>query len=293
MSSVKERRAEASNPHLLPSTMIKWPRKLESRMPAPLLRGLKSAQPLPIFVLGMSHSRAVLDALGREPDPDIGVLLLPQGLKNRLGMVSPSLLSRFKPDVAVSMIGGNAHNILGLIEHPEPFDFEEPSVPTLFEDRRIVPRAQIRATLMLSMTAMLAKIRLLKQYYGKPTMHVASPPPIADEAHIARHLGSFAESAGLEPRFTPAPIRMKLYRMHNAIVKETCEAEGIHFVDAIPAALDADGFLAAPFRKSDPTHANARYGALVLEEIRKFADGHLPARAARRASSKPTPEASS
>ncbi|MCF3931953.1 hypothetical protein L1787_00820 [Acuticoccus sp. M5D2P5] len=260
------------NPCILDAKTIDWSADMEKRLPRMVLRGLKPARKLPVFVIGLSHTRSVYDVLKDDPDPRFGVLLIPKGKRSRLDEISPRLLSRFEPEIAVSMIGGNEHNLLGLIEQPEPFDFEEPSVPIMFEDRRIVPRAQVRAMLNLMLTGMLSKVRLLKRFYGKPTVHVASPPPIPDNEHLAQHLGAFAKSAGLEPRFTPAPIRLKLYRMGNQIVKEMCEAEGIHFIGPMEEALDENGFLAAPYRKADPTHANARYGAHVLDALRAYAD---------------------
>jgi hypothetical protein len=240
-------------------------------LPGFVLRGGVPARRVPILVLGLSHANALAGALKSAPDPDFGVIVLRAGGYSRLDRINPPLLARFAPGTVVSMIGGNEHHRLGLLEGPEPFDFEEPTVPWLDEGRRLIPRSQVRAALEKRLSTTIAKLRLLRTHYRQPTAHVASPPPIADEAHLARHLGAFARNAGAEPRFTPAAVRLKLYRLQNAILREACAAEDVAFMEPVAHALDEEGFLAAPFRKRDPTHANERYGAAVAEEIRAFA----------------------
>jgi hypothetical protein len=55
--------------------------------------------------------------------------------------------------------------------------------------------------------------------------------------------------------------------MNSQVVRDHCGEVGATFVPSPPAAVDEEGFLRAEF-VANGTHANAGYGALVLEQLR-------------------------
>lgn len=241
------------------------------------LRGLTPRRKVPVLVVGNSHTGALSQAYDSGKDP--GVLIV--RVAGRDGTPYPRLrhplLARYQPQVVVSMIAGNHHNAIGLLEAPEPFDFILPEAPETLPGRRIVPLVEVAAAMEAHFSPHLVRLdRLLAAYEGVPAAHVAGPPPIADEGHIKTYPGNYAPPSGLNPEITPRSVRLKLYLLQNKLMAAHCEKRGIAFLPPPAGGLDADGFLAPSCRKEDPTHGNAVYGRLVLEEIKAFASQYVP-----------------
>lgn len=270
------RQVASGDRHALSAWALAWPRRLHGLPPA-VLRGLVPPRRLGVLVIGMSHTRALAEALAAAPDPRVGVLNV-RTAKERIRQLEPPLMARYRPDVVVSVLGGAHHHLLGLVEGDEAFDFEFAGGPPPLPGRRLIPQAEIRAMLAEHMDSVLEKLTLLRRWYGRPTAHLSAPPPIADEAHIARYLGVMAQRHGLNPQLTPRPVRMKLYQVQNAILREHCRQNDIAFIEAPAGALDAEGFLAPAYRRNDPVHGNARYGHLALGAVYDFAAAHGVAR---------------
>jgi len=248
----------------------------DGRFPGELSTGRRPA----ILVIGMSHAGAPLAWLRSSPDPDVEVAVVtPDVPEKGIAAFMTERVGETRPHVLVSMVDGNHHNKLGLLEVYDPYDFEDPAAPGLLAQRRPLPRAVVRAALEDVMTRSFALLRHLRSLWRGPMAHVAAPPPVGDESHLRANLGAFAARAGIAPAFTPASVRMKLYRLQNEILGDLCRTEGVAFVGPPPSALDGDGFLAAPYRLADPTHANRLYGAEVLRMLKKFAAAHVPERA--------------
>ncbi|MEM8855989.1 MAG: hypothetical protein AAGD34_19975 [Pseudomonadota bacterium] len=250
---------------------IPWPRPLQG-MPAPVLRGLAPPKREPVVVFGMSHIKALAMACVDSKEDRLALVFVKQRRKGmRTANLAPPLFARYRPKAVISMIGGNFHNLFGLLEHPEPFDFTDPGIPELDTTRRIVPRSEMRALFKFNLADNLKRIGALSRFYGVPMAHIASPPPNSDEEHLRKHLGGMAHKAGLDPKFTPKMIRLKLYRLQNEILAEGCKANGVTFISAPAKTIDEEGFLSAHYRQNDPTHGNSRYGKQVLRDVRGFA----------------------
>lgn len=261
-------------------------------MPYVVLRGFTPRRKVPVLVVGNSHTGALSQAL--DPGKDPGVLIV--RVAGRDGTPYPRLrhplLARYQPQVVVSVIAGNHHNAIGLLEAPEPYDFMLPERSGTLPGRRIVPLAEVAAAIEAHMAPHLVRLdRLLGAYKGVPAAHVAGPPPIADEAHIKTYPGNYAPPSGLNPEVTPRSVRMKIYLLQNRLIAAHCKARGIAFLPPPAGGLDAEGFLAPECRKEDPTHGNAVYGRHVLEEIKIFASGHVPMPGAAKARPVREPEA--
>jgi len=235
--------------------------------PAPAIR-------VPVYVVGMSHTRALAAAIERDGADDVMIDRATRATMGADHPLTPEQLARYAPTVAISMMGGNQHNRIGLFESPEPFDFYLDADDTVLPGRRIVRHAEMRANIMEMTSRSFERTTELAGFYKVPTAHVASPPPVYDEAHLVETLAEKAAQLGLPLKFTPPSIRMKLYRLQNRILQEWCDQNGIDFLPAPADGQTADGFLAPQFRRNDPTHGNARYGKLVLAQIRRYAAGH-------------------
>ena len=66
----------------------------------------------------------------------------------------------------------------------------------------------------------------------------------------------------------PAGLRKNLYELQTEIFSDSCKNLDIPLIVPPQQALCEDGFLKEEYRNNDPTHANARYGALVWEQMK-------------------------
>lgn len=114
----------------------------------------------------------------------------------------------------------------------------------------------------------LQNIKALKERCGRAFLHVAAPPPVGDNEHIANNPGGYF-SDKVHLGVAPAALRRKLYSLHETVLREFCERESIDLLPPPPEAVTPDGFLERRFWRNDPTHANAAYGQLVVDQIRK------------------------
>jgi hypothetical protein len=173
--------------------------------------------------------------------------------------------------LVLSLIGGSAHTVLGMVEHPRPFDFILPSEPGLpfDEGRDLVPADAVRAKLTEMAYEYLPKIEVIARAASAPVVHLEPPPPLADGSLIFPHVPwvFFPD----QPKVVaPKWLRYKLWRMHSEIIAEACERFGVIYSRAPVGALDTEGFL-HPRYDQDGAHANAAYGAMVLQELRGMA----------------------
>jgi hypothetical protein len=173
-------------------------------------------------------------------------------------------------DLVFSCFGGNAHNILGLVRHPRPYDFvleDEPERP-MAEDAEIVPAALIEDALAKQggFPETIWCLRALRQAYRGTLVHCESPPQIPSEAHLLKYAGVFKEKFD-QFGVAPAELRYKLWRLHSRLIRRECDALGILFLDAPPEMVDAQGFLVEPAWNPDTTHGNAVYGMAVIRQL--------------------------
>lgn len=174
-------------------------------------------------------------------------------------------------DASLMMVGGMAHNGIGLFEHPQPFDFvadDDPDGP-LDTARTLIPAPLLAAHFRLNEPyAHPARQRARLMALLPPCLgQTDAPPPIADPARVQAllpdaHRRSPRAALGL----SPAHLRLKVWRLHGAVLREDCERIGLRPLPAPARALDAQGGLAEAFQGQDAIHANADYGHLVLEE---------------------------
>ena len=232
-----------------------------------------------LLVIGNSHVEAVGQryqadlAEGRTPAMPIEVVnVLEPEFRPLLegGVLNAAVVARLDhPDngLVVSMLGGNDHNVLGLVNHPIPFDFvlpERPDLP-LTPGADPIPSRLVRDQLRRRME-ILSYLKVIRDHARQPMIHLESPPPIPDEDHIRRHPRIFRESIA-EHGVAPAVLRYKLWRVHSEIFREACEAADITFLPVPADMQDADGMMIPGAWNPDPTHGNLFYGARLIEQL--------------------------
>lgn len=180
------------------------------------------------------------------------------------------VIKRDQPEVIVSCVMGNEYNTLGMLNHPRRFDFYLPARPDLPTDEsaEILPvdlvEDLIRSRLANSVALYLAMISRAGANVAK--IHMPPPPPVRETAHIETYPGQFGEKVrqfGVSPPF----FRLKMWKLTCEVLRKLCEEAGIIFYRLPDSVFDTDGFLARPFMNQDPTHANARYGRIILDNI--------------------------
>jgi hypothetical protein len=178
---------------------------------------------------------------------------------------------RSHPGPIFSLIGGSAHNVLGMLVHPRRFDVVLPARPDLPLDAlaECLPYGAVRGMVEAEVTPFLSYMRRLRALSAGTICQLEPPPPSAEVSAAARDL-----LWGLTPHFmkevSPAAMRWKLWRMQADIVQQFCVDNGFDYLACPGAAVDDGGYLRAAF-DHDGAHANDEYGRLVLEQMRRYA----------------------
>jgi len=97
-------------------------------------------------------------------------------------------------------------------------------------------------------------------------VHMMAPPP---KRELGRERKKFVSPDGEVTfrQFGSPWTRLAIWRMEAEIVASHLEQFGIESCPLPERVHDPDGFLLPEFSAVDVTHANAAYGALVLEQL--------------------------
>lgn len=181
--------------------------------------------------------------------------------------------------IALSFMG-NQH-----VEHfmflEKQFDFVLASNALLVVDHdvELVPELQARAVFQPSMRLLDTVLTSMLDTGGPRPIVLGTPPPKADNQAIRRgmqiHADFFTKLAsdhGLDPekaQLAPACLRLKLWWLLQQMMRETAERLAVEFWPVSALAMTEEGFLRPEYWSEDATHANAAYGALMLDEYEK------------------------
>lgn len=219
------------------------------------------------LVIGKSHVAAFSLALAERPDQDIAVRHLRQSEIETLqdGALLAELATEHAGlDVLCLCIGGNAHNVLGLINDSVPF-YLYPAQP----NGMLIPSDMMAEHFarFLQRNLELAKL-IVAALPAKRLFVINPPPPGADEAHIRAHPGFFA--AKLDMGVSPDALRRHLFALETTVHRDHARALGAGFLQSPDQCIDDRGMLAPDYwRSNDPTHSNAAHGHLMLDLIRR------------------------
>ena len=163
----------------------------------------------------------------------------------------------------------------------KPFDFALASHPGLVVDQgvELVPELQVREVFQPSMSHLEIVLTRMLDTGGPRPIVLGTPPPKADNEAIRRgmqvHADFFTKLAsdlGLDPekaQLAPACLRLKLWWLLQQMMRETAERLAVEFWPVSASAMTEEGYLRPEYWGEDATHANAAYGALMLDEYEK------------------------
>lgn len=259
-------------------------------------------------ILGMSHAISVLRALtpeagvsheswaaragqpgfqpvGRLGDAQLRALLIPPQVDCRALIqtvdgrptvaASPAfidIIGRIDTEaLLVSFLGGNEHSVLSLLNPDVAFDFVWPagSETPLLPGHQPVSAGVVETQLLGALQQTLAQLTMIRARHAQlPIVHVAPPPPQANEAKMRATpevFGGLIAQRGL----MPLSIRLKYYGLYVELLRRQLAPLGITVLGAPPASLDVDGALRDDLTLGC-THGNEAYGALVLQQLREL-----------------------
>lgn len=231
-----------------------------------------SAEDKPILVIGMSHVEAIESALEERESRSIRIINLnkePDLYNQRTRRIDFSLLPAAPFTHVFVSYAGNYHNIFGLIEHPQKIAVGDAAAGRIPDEdgRWFLPEAMVRAHFAEVLEkAAFELIRDVQAHFaGRRVFCLGSPPPCGDAQHIRTFPGVFRPR--VHQGVSPMALRRKLYELQTGLVVETCARLGVPFVAPPEGVADAEGAMKREYWNNDPTHGNARYGRLVLDQI--------------------------
>lgn len=229
------------------------------------------------FIIGDSHVDALKDALAHAHEAALDLQIFRAAkLKNGkpfgdipVNEACQRVRTLESDALVVCAFGGNQHSVLSLVQHARPFDFALPGEPfSLKTGTELIPFHAIRMLLAGSVTADFRNVAALQEVAPGAVIHLAPPPPKANEAHILRSVETYFIEQGLTRHgVTDAALRLKVWRVQIDILRELCGRAGVTLLPNPPETLTPEGFLAPEFYAKDATHANRRYGQSVLNQI--------------------------
>lgn len=236
-----------------------------------------------VLFIGNSNVRAVHDAFSGMQDDFIEPAILwirhdsdefkpfvsSQKGKPSLNKNIVTFIRNAGPDLIVSLIGGTDHNVFGLIEFPEKFDFVDPSLGKAAmcrdgECRQLIPYHLIKNIFR-------KRLKIYSDFFSKltefdrPVFHLESPPPKNNE-YITRYPGPFKEKLHLG--IAPVELRFKLWRLYSRVKSELCREAGVTFIP-VPDSVHEDMLLLDKYCFADSTHANEEFGKVLIEVVKK------------------------
>ena len=248
-----------------------------------------------LVLAGHSHMHAIARALVSTPDAgeaaDPAAIGRAHGIAGFLGAQDPAEfladLRELSQTRALALAWrGNQHNGDFLIMPGQVLDLLPRGYPdrSVIKGATIVAESAIRDHLQPSMDELAGLLRT----FGRGGTHVVlgTPPPLGDQDLVRARLSrepSFVQRAtalGMDMAtigLAPAPVRRKLWFVIQRMMAETAAAHGAIFVPHPPGSEDAAGFLRLDMSGGDITHANERYGRLMLVQIANALSAGLPA----------------
>lgn len=176
---------------------------------------------------------------------------------------------RHGQDCILSFVGGNGHNLVGLIQHTSPYDFYlsgeaglgvEPNV-------EVIGEASVVDLLKRRNEPHLAVLNEIAARTEMPIFQVAGPPVLESGEEIAAFLPPSLRPKSGEVTISHSSLRYKLWRVDTKIYQDECERLGLGFL-LPPAEATENGFLKREFRSAgDAVHANGEYAKLLMRDF--------------------------
>jgi hypothetical protein len=179
-----------------------------------------------------------------------------------------------KDDFVFSTVGGNQYAIVSTVQGDLEYDFLTSPTDEDFANNgaALMPLRAIAGYLDQgvrgSIGPVLAQIRNATK---AKVFHLAPPPPKEDNDFIAANFESrFAQEGIGEFGPTRPGLRLKCWKIQLDCLARLCAELDIGLVLPPAKLVTENGFLLPRSYAKDVTHANRRYGALVLDQVLKI-----------------------
>lgn len=172
-------------------------------------------------------------------------------------------------DISVLLsVGGNEHNIIGLIRTEDQFDFILPDMPDLnIDGAKIMPLDAAYQQVMRSLAYTKSVAAALSEVFGGNVTIQAPPPPIGDNQYIIDKLDSyFKETYGDNISINDPIFRYKIFHLREMIMRAFCGSLEIRYVDSPPEFVSGL-YLDPQAYGQDATHANHKYGVAAMRRL--------------------------
>jgi hypothetical protein len=167
----------------------------------------------------------------------------------------------------LAILGGNEHNVVGLINYGDDYDFLLPGeTGSIRPGTTLVPFNAIRFQMEHQTAAFRDMLDCITRLTGGRTIYLEPPPPIRDSEFILRHLDPYYRQRYGDKIAISAPeFRFKLWRLRCMVFHAQCSRQGIPYVSVPPELMEDGRYLNPNAIAGDATHANALFGRSMLE----------------------------
>jgi hypothetical protein len=177
-------------------------------------------------------------------------------------------------DFVFSAVGGNQYAVISTVQGSVDYDFlTSPADEDISSDRAaLLPLRAIAGYLDQGVRGTIGPVLTrIREASKAKVYHLAPPPPKEDNAFIAANFESrFAREGIAEFGPTRPGLRLKCWKIQFDCLARLCRELDIVLVAPPAKALTDEGYLHPQSYANDVTHANRRYGALVLHQISKI-----------------------
>lgn len=181
-------------------------------------------------------------------------------------------ISRFdENDFVFSVVGGNQYAVFSTIQSPTDFDFVSgPADDDIASDRaQLVPMRAIAGYIEGGIRGNDGPVlEAIRRATSARVIHLLPPPPKEDNAFISQYFETRFAGEGID-EFGPSKprLRLKAWKVQADCLQQLCRELGVECLPPPANAVTKEGFLQPQCYAKDVTHANRRYGEMVLKQI--------------------------
>lgn len=177
-------------------------------------------------------------------------------------------------DFVFSAVGGNQYAVVSTVQDRLEYDFlTSPTDEDIASDRvALMPLRAISGYLEQGVRGTIGPVLTQIRNASKAKVfHLAPPPPKEDNEFIAANFESRFAREGIDEYGPTRPaLRLKCWKLQLDCLARLCKELDIGLIHPPGKSVTAEGYLHPRSYAKDVTHANRRYGALVLDQILKF-----------------------
>ncbi|MBL4807728.1 MAG: hypothetical protein JKY31_10620 [Rhodobacteraceae bacterium] len=233
-------------------------------------------RPLSSLIYGMSHVRALAAAATDKELKNTEIVTKftsPDKVDAKGRLVLPEKLTNDSPDYLTLLIGGNVHNVFSLFEHKKPYGIVTNTTILPDDTRHFIPIAVMKMALEQAMKGEFSIGREMIALFPKAKLIFLCPPPpigtkTASNSKLTEVFQNIAHKGiGLNEQ------RRAIYDLYLELFCEFSREFSKVTIQPPEIALDQDRLLADAYSYDDGTHANAKYGRLILDQIDQVMNG--------------------